>query len=330
MFPAKSMTRRIEILIFPEVQLLDATGPAQVFSSANTLAGRSGAKPYEVALVAEDDEVTSNSGIALRCRALSPADPAPDTAIVAGGSGIGAACTRPPLLDWTRRQAGEARRIASVCSGAFLLAEAGLLDGRRAVTHWNRCAEFADRYPRVRLEPDPIFVQDGQIWTSAGITAGIDLALAMVEEDHGHALALAVARELVVFLKRPGGQSQFSAHLALDGPDARFADLHAWIAANLARSLTLDVLADRAGMSPRSLSRHYRQRTGHTPTEGVELIRVEQARSLLASGAPVAAVARRCGFGTSETMRRAFMRRIGVGPKEWRDRFRARSDISHG
>lgn len=248
------MTRRIEILIFPEVQLLDATGPAQVFSSANNLAGRSGAKLYEVLLVAEDDEVTSNSGIALRCQALSPADPAPDTAIVAGGSGIGAACTRPALLDWTRHRAGEARRMASVCNGAFLLAEAGLLDGRRAVTHWNHCAEFAERYPRMRLEPDPIFVQDGQIWTSAGITAGIDLALAMVEEDHGHALALAVARERLVFLKRPGGQSQFSAHLALDGPDARFAELHAWIAANLTRPLTLELLADRAGMSPRSLS----------------------------------------------------------------------------
>lgn len=315
------MTRRIEILIFPEVQLLDATGPAQVFSSANSLAGRSGAKPYEVVLVAEDDEVTSNSGIALRCQALSPADPAPDTAIVAGGSGIGLACTRPALLDWTRRRAGAARRMASVCSGAFLLAEAGLLNGRRAVTHWNRCADFAERYPAIRLEPDPIFVQDGQIWTSAGITAGIDLALAMVEEDHGHALALAVARELVVFLKRPGGQSQFSAHLALEDPDSRFSDLHAWIASNLTLRLTLDVLADRVGMSERSFLRHYRRRTGHTPAEVVELIRVEQAKNLLETGTPIAGAARQCGFGSPETMRRAFIRRMGVGPREWRERF---------
>ncbi len=324
------MTQQIEILIFPEVQLLDATGPAQVFSSANTLAARSGAKPYDVTLVAEEEVVTSNSGIALRCRALTPSDPAPDTAIVAGGSGIGAACTRPALLDWTRRRAGAVRRMASVCSGAFLLAEVGLLDGRRAVTHWNRCAEFAEHFPKVKLESDPIFVRDGRIWTSAGITAGIDLALAMVEEDHGHALALAVARELVVFLKRPGGQSQFSTHLALDGADGRFADLHAWIATNLTLQLTLDVLADRAGMSARSFQRHYRRRTGRTPAEGVELIRVEQARRLLMSGSSIASAARKCGWSATETMRRAFLRRLGVGPSEWRDRFQARPDVSPG
>ncbi len=321
-FPAKPMTRRIEILAFPDVQLLDATGPAQVFSSATELAGRSGPPLYDIALVAEEGEVTSSSGVALRCRPLSTIGPAPDTAIVAGGRGVNAACRRPALIDWACRRAAETRRMASVCSGAFVLAEAGLLDGRRAVTHWNRCAEFAARFPRVHLEPDPIFLRDGPIWTSAGVTAGIDLALAMVEEDHGRALALAVARELVVFLKRPGGQSQFSTHLGLQIADGRFSDLHAWIGADLTRRLTLAALADQAGMSERSFARHYRLRTGHTPAEGVELIRLEHAKGLLEAGASVSETARRCGFGASETMRRAFLRRLGVGPKEWRDRFR--------
>lgn len=315
---------RIGFYLYPGHQILDFAGPFGAFESVAKIAGR---PLYALNPLSQYGGLVRGSGGALVESRNADAMEL-DTLIVVGGDI--APMRAPGEVAAVRALAGKTARVASVCTGAFLLAEAGLLDGRRAVTHWNRCAEFADRYPRVRLEPDPIFVQDGQIWTSAGITAGIDLALAMVEEDHGHALALAVARELVVFLKRPGGQSQFSAHLALDDPDERFAELHAWIAKNLTRPLTLDVLADQAGMSPRSLSRHYRQRTGHTPAQGVELIRLEQARSLLASGAPVAAVARRCGFGTTETMRRAFLRRIGVGPKEWRDRFRARSDISPG
>lgn len=313
------MPRKIEILVFPDAQVLDATGPAQVFASANALAGRSA--PYEVALVSETAQVICNSGITLGCRLLSETSSAPDTAIVAGGSGVGAACKRPALINWVKERAIRARRMASVCSGAFLLAEAGLLDGRRAVTHWHRCDEFAARFPEVRLERDPIFVQDGAIWTSAGVTAGIDLALAMVEEDHGRDLALAVARELVVFLKRPGGQSQFSAPLALQGADRRFTELHAWISQNLKRTLTHDVLADQAGMSLRSFARHYRQRTGRTPAEAVEIIRLERAQGLLESGASITATARNCGFGSAETMRRVFLRRLGVGPRDWQIRF---------
>jgi transcriptional regulator GlxA family with amidase domain len=224
-------------------------------------------------------------------------------------------------MAWARDRAARARRIASVCSGAFLLAEAGLLDGRRAVTHWHRCDEFAGRYPRVRLERDPIFLRDGSLWTSAGVTAGIDLALAMVEEDHGHALALAIARELVVYLKRPGGQSQFSAPLKLQACDDRFADLHAWISTNLARPLTLDRLADHAGMSLRSFARHYRQRTGRTPAATVEILRLEKAQELLETGTSVESAARKCGFGSPETMRRVFQRRLGIGPKDWQERF---------
>ncbi|MFC3058591.1 GlxA family transcriptional regulator [Paenirhodobacter populi] len=313
------MSRQIEILVFPDAQVLDATGSAQVFASANMLAGKPA--PYEVALVAEAGEVTCNSGITLGCQLLSDSRPAPDTAIVAGGSGVSIACKRPALIDWAKQRASRVRRMASVCSGAFLLAEAGLLDGRRAVTHWHRCDEFAARFPKVRLERDPIFVRDGTIWTSAGVTAGIDLALAMVEEDHGRKLALAVARELVVFLKRPGGQSQFSAPLELQGVDDRFSELHAWISENLRRTLTLDILAEQAGMSLRSFARHYRQRTGRTPAEAVEIIRLERAQGLLESGTSVAAAARNCGFGSAETMRRVFLRRLGVGPRDWQMRF---------
>lgn len=314
--PAKA-PRRIEILLFADAQVLDATGPAQVFASANMVSGRA---LYDVALVAETAETRCNGGIALHCRMIS-ADEPPDTVIVAGGSGVSAACARPGLIDWVRRRAGDVRRMASVCSGAFLLAEAGLLDGRRAVTHWRRCDEFAARFPRVRLERDPIFLRDGAIWTSAGITAGIDLALAMVEEDHDGALALAVARELVVFLKRPGGQAQFSAPLGLQGADDRFAALHAWIAENLPRRLTLETLAAQAGMSLRSFARHYRRRMGRTPAETVELIRLERAQERLRAGATMAATARACGFGAAETMRRVFQRRLGVAPREWRERF---------
>ena len=325
MLMSPAMPRRIEILVFPDAQLLDATGPAQVFASANEMALRSAhlekGPLYEIALVAEMAEVTTNSGIALRCALLSENRPAPDTAIAVGGSGVNAACSRPALVDWVRDRAIHARRMASVCSGAFLLAQAGLLDGRRAVTHWHRYDEFAGRFPQVRLERDPIFVNDGNIWTSAGVTAGIDLALAMVEEDHGRTLALAVARELVVFLKRPGGQSQFSAPLRLQTADDRFSDLHAWISANLTRPLTLDTLADRAGMSLRSFARHYRQRTGRTPAEAVEIIRLERAQGLLETGSSVEVTARKCGFGSTETMRRVFLRRLGVGPKDWQERF---------
>tara|TARA_R110002020_G_scaffold234179_1_gene446108 strand:+ start:2300 stop:3256 length:957 start_codon:yes stop_codon:yes gene_type:complete len=315
------MAHHVEILIFPDCQMLDATGPAQVFASANDInAGRS-KRLYEIALVAEDPEVMCSAGMVLKCRPMSVTSGAPDTAIVAGGRGVNAVLARPATIEWIADRAARVRRMASVCSGAFLLAEAGLLDGRRAATHWNRYDEFVARFPAVKLERDPIFVRDGHYWTSAGVTAGIDLALAMVEEDHGRKLALAVARELVVFLKRPGGQSQFSAPLALQQRDDSFSDLHAWIADNLSRPLNLETLAERAGMSLRSFARHYRARTGLTPATGVELIRLEHAKSRLEGGASVESASRICGFGSSETMRRVFLRHLGVGPKDWRTRF---------
>ena len=265
--------------------------------------------------------VRTATGLVLETALLPQADAALDTLIVAGGRGVNAACEDAALVDWVIRRSANARRTASVCSGAFLLAAAGLLDGRKAVTHWDRCDEFARRFPAVKLDPDPIFIRDGDVWTSAGVTAGIDLALSFVEADLGRRMALAVARELVVFLKRPGGQAQFSATLKLQQGDERFERLHGWIADNLRSDLSLATLAAQANMSSRSFSRHYRQATGRTPARAIEEIRTEAARRLLEQGLSVSQVSRRCGFGSEETMRRGFLRIVGTGPRAYRERF---------
>ena len=245
-----------------------------------------------------------------------------DTLIVAGGIGSRRIIEDERVLRWLRRTAPRVRRLASVCTGALVLAEAGLLAGRRATTHWGFCETLAARYPDIQVEPDPIFVRDGPVWSSAGVTAGIDLALALVEEDLGRATALTVARHLVMFLKRPGGQAQFSAALALQAGEERFGRLHAYIADNLSGDLSLPALAAAAGMSARSLSRHYHAATGLTPARAVERLRVEAARRALAETAqPVKRVARTCGFGSEETMRRSFLRHVAATPQEYRARF---------
>ena len=243
---------------------------------------------------------------------------------MAGGPGVHAAAADPALLRWVLARARRARRVASVCTGAFVLAAAGMLDGRRAATHWMHCAELARRFPAVRVEPDPIFVRDGAIWTSAGVTAAIDLALALVEEDVGRALSLAVARHLVMFLKRPGGQAQFSTVLALQGTEERFEGLHGWIAGRLAGDLSLPTLARKAGMSERSFSRHYAKATGVTPARAVERLRVEAARRLLSdTRLPIKRITERCGFGSEETLRRSFVRLLAATPQDYRARFSA-------
>ncbi len=314
--------RRIEILAFDNAQLLDITGPLQVFTSANEAAVEAGlARPYDAIAVAMGAQTKTTSGLALVTTPLGDADGPIDTLIVAGGWGVNKACEEGTLLEWIRRRSTSARRTACVCSGAFLLAEAGLLDGRRAATHWNRCDEFARRFPKVRLEPDPIFVQDGSIWSSAGVTAGIDLSLALVEADLGRKLALAVARELVVFLKRPGGQAQFSSALRLQENGERFDRLHAWITDNLRADLSLPALAEQANMSARSFSRHYLKATGRTPARAVEEIRIEAARRLLEEGLTVHQARMRCGFSSEETMRRNFVRKFGTTPQAFRDHF---------
>lgn len=326
-FPAKGAgPRTVAILTFPGALLLDIAGPAQVFQTASEEhETRTGTRAYQVRTLSEQGGMMpTDTGIAVSTeRWVGLA--APDTLIVPGGDTVRREETNPVLLAWLRATAAAARRTASVCMGTFLLAAAGLLEGRRATTHWADCAELGARYPGVRVEIDPIFVRDGPIWSSAGVSAGIDLALALVEEDLGHATALAVAQRLVVFLKRPGGQAQFSQTLAAQAADRRgdFEALHAWIAENLTADLRVEHLAERSGMSPRSFARAYAARTGTTPARAVEALRTEAARRLLAEepALAIARVATRCGFGDEERMRRAFLRGLGVAPADYRRHF---------
>jgi transcriptional regulator GlxA family with amidase domain len=321
------MPKTIHVLAFTSVQLLDVTGPLQVFASANDIARQKGLPPpYAPTVIASGGgAVTSSAGLAL------VAEPLPgqgsDTLIIAGGWGVYAAAEDEALVAWVREHAAGCRRVSSVCTGAFLLAASGWLDGRRVVTHWTRCEQLAQKHPRLRVEPNPIFINDGPVWTSAGVTAGIDLALAMVEEDLGRTMALEVAQQLVVFLKRPGGQSQFSVTLSLQKEGNRFDDLHAWISENLTMDLGVPTLALQAGMSERSFVRHYRADTGQTPARAIELIRVETARRLLSdTGVPIKRVAVQCGFGSEETLRRSFLRAMGVTPQAYRERFSVSSE----
>ena len=287
-----------DILAFDDVQLLDVAGPLQVFATVNELAaGRGGPALYRPRVVAATREIMTSSGLGLTAFPLAASNEPIDTLVVAGGYGVRAAIADPALVEWVREKARHTRRVASVCTGAFLLGEVGLLDGRRVVTHWTRCAELALRYPKVRVEPDAIFIADGPVWTSAGITAGIDLCLALVEQDFGSEMALMVARHLVMFLKRPGGQAQFSTTLELQTADLQFSSLHNWIRDNLTRDLTVEVLAARAGMSERNFSRRYLDATGTTPSRAVERLRVEAARDLLLrTQLPAKRIATRCGF----------------------------------
>jgi transcriptional regulator GlxA family with amidase domain len=313
---------RIVAVVFPDLQSLDVTGPTEVFSIAQRL----GHAPYEIELVASSAApLRASSGLRLvPDRAVSACRGPIDTLLVAGGLGTAAARRDERLVAWLRDAAGRSRRVASVCTGAFLLAKAGLLDGRRATTHWESCAALRRNHPEVTVEPDPIFVRDGDVVTSAGVTAGMDLALGLVEEDLGREVALQAARWLVVFLQRPGGQAQFSAQLAAQAADrAPLRELQAWIPDHLDEDLSVPALARRACMSDRNFARAFPRETGMTPGAYVESARVERARIALETGAlPVEAIALQAGFGTVETMRRAFRRRVGVSPNDYRTRFR--------
>jgi transcriptional regulator GlxA family with amidase domain len=318
--------RHIVFVTFDQALLLDIAGAFQVFATARDIAlARGLGDPYRLLLVSSrGGRSETSTGLAVHTTAIAALKDEPiDTLIVVGGMGSRQAVGDPALTRWIAALAPRARRVCSVCTGAFLLAAAGLLDGRRVATHWWAWRELQQRYLKLRVDPDPIFLRDGKYWTSAGITAGIDLALALVEADLGRETALAVARQLVVFLKRPGGQAQFSATLALQHGDARFERLHAWIAENLGGDLSLPSLAHAAGMSERSFVRHYRQATGITPARAVEQIRVEAARRMLELRGPVKRVAVRCGFGSEETMRRSFLRLLGATPQAYRERFSA-------
>ena len=322
---ATTAPRRVEIVAFPQVQLLDVSGPLQVFASANDHALERGAPaPYRIALRSTDAQVQTSSGVVLMAAPLPRRGPPPDTLLVAGGQGVAQAVRDTGLLRWLTVRAAQARRVGSVCTGAFVLGAAGLLDGRRAVTHWQACEQLQRRFPLARVEHDPIFVRDGSLWTSAGVTAGIDLALAMVQDDLGHAAAMAVARDLVVFLKRPGSQAQFSSALANQQGSAEFDALHAWMASHLAADLSVAALAARCGMSERSFVRRYRAATGATPATAVQRLRTEAARQLLATTRwPIKRLAQRCGFGSEETLRRCLQRQAQTTPRDYRARFSA-------
>lgn len=312
---------RIVVLAFPQMQSLDLTGPSEVFSMAQ----RHGLAEYELEFVASRAApLRTSSGLRLvPDTAVSACEGPIDTLVVPGGIGTAAARHDSRLVDWIADAATRSRRVASVCSGAFLLAKAGLLDGRRATTHWDSCDSLRRHHPDVDVEDDPIFVCDGNVYTSAGVTAGIDLALALLEEDAGHEAALEVARQLVVFVRRPGGQAQFSAQL--ERPAARrrtLRELQAWLPEHLDEDLTVEALAERAFMSPRNFARAFRREIGVTPAAYVTQLRLERARLQLEAGdTPVEVVARRCGFGTVETMRRTFRRHLNASPVEYRKRF---------
>ncbi|HEX2130385.1 MAG TPA: GlxA family transcriptional regulator [Actinophytocola sp.] len=308
--------RRVVIVVFPGVQLLDVAGPLEVFRGAAQLVPGA----YAVDVVGPGP-VTASNGIALTPDGPLPDDPV-DTLLVAGGPGVSPALRDGELTGWLAGAVTRARRVGSVCSGALLLGEVGVLDGRRATTHWAAAAVLAQRYPSVTVEGDRLYVRDGHVWTSAGVTTGMDLALAMVEEDLGREVALEVARWLVWFARRPGGQAQFAGPL-VEESGGGLREVRVWILANLTADLRVAALAERACMSQRNFARTFRREVGLTPGAYVERARVEAARRLLTTGEDgTEAVAVRCGFGTAETMRRAFHRQLGVGPAEYRDRFR--------
>jgi transcriptional regulator GlxA family with amidase domain len=309
------MTRTIAILVFPEFQLLDAAGPVTAFEEARN---ETSPPAYRLRVMARvPGPVTSSSGVQLVTEDFT-GDPI-DTLIIAGGWGTRAASACPETLAYVREVARRARRTTSVCSGAFILAAAGLLDGRRATTHWARAIEFARNYPRVHVEPDRIFIRDGAVWTSAGITAGIDLALALIAEDLGEAAAKRAAQQLVVYHRRPGGQSQFSALLEADRPGSRFSPVLAWARERLGERLSVERLADRAAMSSRHFARAFVAETGMTPAKAIERLRLEAARERVESSAePIEGIAVHAGFRDPERMRRAFLRTFGQPPQAMR------------
>jgi transcriptional regulator GlxA family with amidase domain len=317
--------RRVQIVLFDGVQSLDVTGPLEAFAHARAA---DGGPAYEVRTASLRGQLArASSGLrlvpddALAGFGMRP----PDLLIVPGGPG--ARHADPALVSWVREHARQARRLASVCTGAFLLAEAGLLAGRRVTTHWAHCAELAEKHPDLTVDPDPIFIKDGDVATSAGVTAGIDLALALIEDDLGRDAALAIAKGLVMFLRRPGGQAQFSAHLAAQSASRQpLREVQQWIAEHPEKDLSVSALAQRANLSERQFARAFAAEAGVTPGRYVDQVRIEAARRRIEDTADgIEETARACGYGTPEAMRRAFIAALGVSPAEYRRRFCAAS-----
>ena len=315
------MTRKVVIVGFPAVQALDVVGPHDVFTTASLLTGGG----YEVVMSSPDGEpVPTSTGLKFVAEPLPDPWDSIDTVVLPGGGGVDAARSNPELMDWIKAVSGNARRVVSVCTGAFLAAESGLLDGCRATTHWAFAERLASEFPNVEVDPDPIFVRSSdRVWTAAGVTAGIDLALSLVEDDHGTEIAQTAARWLVLYLRRPGGQTQFAAPVWM--PRAKRApirEVQEAIEAEPGHAHTIGDLARRAAMSPRHFTRVFTDEVGEAPGHYVERIRTEAARRQLEeTDDTVVAIASRCGFGTSETMRRNFLRRVGISPDQYRKAF---------
>lgn len=315
------------MVIYPDAHILDVVGPLEILTGSKLFLPQ-GSNPYEVHVVAEQaGRIGTTSGLTIEADQsfeAASADPRPiNTLIVAGGHGTVQALENRALLEFVSGAAGKATRVVSICTGAMILAEIGLLDGKRATTHWWWCPILAKQYPNVKVEPDAIFIRDGKVWTSAGVTSGMDLALALLEEDWGHDIALQVARYNVMYMMRPGGQAQFSANLlAQKASDERIAGILDHIIANVGEDLTVTSLAARTFMSERSFARKFKDETGSTPAHYVEMARLQAARvALEQSGSSVDAIAIETGFGNAERMRRSFQRHLGVSATEYRERF---------
>jgi transcriptional regulator GlxA family with amidase domain len=319
--------RTVGIIAYPGVEILDVTGPMEVFAFANYFLQKGdviNGSAYSIeVLAAKSGALMASCGLQIIAnRAYSDVQDNMDTLLIAGTIDVDCLLCDPELQGWVRFMAPRVRRLASVCSGTFLLAESGLLDGLRATSHWLACKRLAHDYPAITVEPDRIFVRDGYISTSGGITSGIDLALSMVEEDWSSEVALDIARMLVVFLRRPGGQSQFSAYLTSEAHRPEVKELQTWIMLHLGEDLRVETLAERMCMSPRNFARFFVAETGMTPAKFVEIARIDAARHYLGgSKLSIEAVANKAGFGDAERMRRAFMRQLGVNPQSYRDRF---------
>ncbi|ATA57809.1 HTH-type transcriptional regulator CdhR [compost metagenome] len=314
---------RIAILAFPRVQLLDVVGPADIFAEASRQLGDP--RAYRVQVIAPDEgALKSSSGLRLMIDAtIASHRGAIDTLLVAGSPDVHSVTGNEALKTWLRQQCGRVRRIGSVCSGAFVLAAAGLLSGKKVATHWNAADRLAADYPTTDVDADAIFVRDGNLYTSAGVSAGMDLALALVEEDHGRDLALRVAREMVMFLKRPGGQSQFSAHLAAQTAErSAIREIQDFVLGNLRADLSVPALALQAKMSERNFARIFRLEAGMTPADYVESVRIDAARRRIEeSNVSLKGLADEVGYANGDGLRRAFHRRLGVGPADYRKRF---------
>jgi transcriptional regulator GlxA family with amidase domain len=328
----KTKTRTIVLLGFEGAAALDITGPHEVFALSSRLALGESVPPYRLVLLADRaGPFRATSGLSLVADgSWRDFHGQADTLLVAGGPDMERVLGNRKLLAWLRAMSDRTRRIGSICTGAFALAEAGLLESRRATTHWMDVERLAKEYPKVTVEPDAIYVKDGNIFTSAGITAGMDLALALVEEDLGREAALAVARMLVLYLKRPGGQSQFSTSLQAQATEGRrLASLLSWLAEHYHMPITVEAMAQRAAMSDRTFARVFVAETGDTPAFYLEKLRLEHAVRLLEStGISLDVAARDCGFTGREQLRRAFQRHRGITPQEYQKRFRTTGAIT--